>query len=172
MPPRARGRRAGDPTRCPTRPPAGRSAPRRAGDSPDPVAVVSADPSRRASKQVHIRLLRQCRPRALTGPQAPWQIPRMVTFNREGLAAVCRRHDVRILKIFGSAARGEDRPDSDVDFLVEFEGKKSLLDLAGLEIDLKEFLGRDVDVLTEPALSPYLRDRILASASVVYDREG
>ncbi len=96
----------------------------------------------------------------------------MVTFNREGLAAVCRRHDVRILKIFGSAARGEDRPDSDVDFLVEFEGKKASLDLAGLEIDLKEFLGREVDVLTEPALSPYLRDRILASASVVYDREG
>jgi len=96
----------------------------------------------------------------------------MVTFNQEGLAALCRRHDVRILKIFGSAARGEDRPDSDVDLLVEFEGKKSLLDLVGLEIDLREFFGRDVDVLTEPSLSPYLRDSILASASVVYDREG
>ena len=74
--------------------------------------------------------------------------------------------------IFGSAARGEDHPESDVDFIVEFEGDKSLFDLVGLQLDLEEFLGRDVDVLTEPALSPYLRDRILASASVVYDREG
>ena len=96
----------------------------------------------------------------------------MVTFSREGLAAVCRKHDVRILKIFGSAARGEDHPESDVDFIVEFEGDKSLFDLVGLQLDLEEFLGRDVDVLTEPALSPYLRDRILASASVVYAREG
>jgi len=96
----------------------------------------------------------------------------MVTFSEEGLAAVCRRHDVRILKIFGSAARGEDRPDSDVDFLVEFEGKKSLFDLVGLQLDLEAFLGRDVDVLTERSISPYLRERILASASVVYAREG
>jgi len=96
----------------------------------------------------------------------------MVTFSREGLAAVCRRHDVRILKIFGSAARSEDHPGSDIDFIVEFEGDKSLFDLVGLQLDLEEFLGRDVDVLTEPALSPYLRDRILASASVVYVREG
>lgn len=96
----------------------------------------------------------------------------MVSFSQEGLAAVCRRHDVRVLKIFGSAARGEDRPDSDVDFIVEFDGDKSLFDLVGLQLDLEEFLDRDVDVLTEPALSPYLRDRILASASVVYARQG
>lgn len=96
----------------------------------------------------------------------------MVTFNKEGLAAVCRRHDVRILKVFGSAARGEDRPDSDVDFLVEFDGRKSLFDLVGLQLDLEEFLGREVDVLTEPSISPYLRDRILATASVIYAREG
>jgi hypothetical protein len=96
----------------------------------------------------------------------------MVKLNQEGLAAICRRHDVRVLKIFGSAARGEERPESDVDVLVEFEGRKSLFDLVGLQLDLEEVLGRDVDVLTEPSLSPYLRDRILASASVVYAREG
>jgi len=96
----------------------------------------------------------------------------MVTFSHEGLAAVCRRHDVRVLKIFGSAARGEDGPDSDVDFLVEFVGDKSLFDLVGLQLDLAELLGREVDLLTEPAISPYLRDRVLASAAVVYDREG
>lgn len=96
----------------------------------------------------------------------------MVTFSHEGLAAVCRRHDVRVLKVFGSAARGEDGPDSDIDFLVEFVGDKSLFDLVGLQLDLAELLGRKVDLLTVPAISPYLRDRILASAAVVYDREG
>ena len=96
----------------------------------------------------------------------------MVKINHETLEAVCRKHDVRQLRIFGSAARGEERPDSDVDFLVEFESRKSLFDLVGLQLDLEELLQRPVDVLTEPSLSPYLRDRILASASVVYDRQG
>lgn len=99
-------------------------------------------------------------------------IPAMVQINEARLAELCKKHDVRVLKLFGSAARGEDRQDSDVDFLVEFDGDKSLFDLIGLELELKEFLGRDVDLLTEPALSPYLRDRILASASVIYERTG
>lgn len=97
---------------------------------------------------------------------------RMVQINEAGLAELCERHDVRVLRIFGSAARGEDRPDSDVDLIVEFDGEKSLFDLIGLELELKDFLGREVDLLTEPAISRYLRDRILASASVIYAREG
>jgi hypothetical protein len=96
----------------------------------------------------------------------------MVQINQAGLAALCKKHEVRVLKIFGSAARGEERPDSDIDLIVEFEGEKSLFDLIGLEIELRDLLGRDVDLLTEPAISPYLRERILASASVIYEREG
>jgi len=96
----------------------------------------------------------------------------MVQINEARLADICRKHDVRVLKIFGSASRGEDRPDSDVDLIVEFDGDKSLFDLIGLELELEEFLGRTVDLLTEPSISPYLRDRILASASVIYDRAG
>jgi predicted nucleotidyltransferase len=96
----------------------------------------------------------------------------MVKINDAGLAELCRKHQVRVLKLFGSAARGEDRPDSDVDLLVEFDGDKSLFDLIGLELELEQLLGRDVDLLTEPSLSPYLRERILASASVIYVREG
>ncbi|MGB1658548.1 MAG: type VII toxin-antitoxin system MntA family adenylyltransferase antitoxin [Longimicrobiales bacterium] len=96
----------------------------------------------------------------------------MVQINEDALAEICARHDVRVLKIFGSASRGEDRPDSDVDFLVEFEGVKSLFDLIGLELELKDFLGREVDLLTLPSISPYLRDRIVAEARVVYDRAG
>ena len=96
----------------------------------------------------------------------------MVQINEARLAELCKKHDVRVLKLFGSASRGDERPDSDIDLLVEFEGDKSLFDLIGLELELEEFLGRDVDLLTEPALSPYLRDRILASASVIYERTG
>ncbi|MDZ7778675.1 MAG: nucleotidyltransferase family protein [Gemmatimonadota bacterium] len=96
----------------------------------------------------------------------------MVQINEARLAELCKKHDVRVLKLFGSAVRGDDRPDSDIDLLVEFEGDKSLFDLIGLELELEEFLGRDVDLLTEPALSPYLRDRILASTSVIYERTG
>jgi uncharacterized protein len=96
----------------------------------------------------------------------------MVQINQRLLAELCRKHDVRELKLFGSAARGEDTPASDIDLLVEFEGRKSLFDLIGLELEVTEFLGRRVDFLTEPSLSPYLRDRILASASVIYERTG
>ena len=53
----------------------------------------------------------------------------MVQINEPLLAELCRKHDVRVLKLFGSAARGEDTPASDIDLLVEFEGRKSLFDL-------------------------------------------
>ncbi len=96
----------------------------------------------------------------------------MVTFDTERLAAICAKHDVRSLKLFGSVLRGEDTPDSDIDFLVEFEGEKSLFDLVGLEEELEVFLGRDVDVLTAPSLSRYIRDEVLQAARPVYVREG
>jgi hypothetical protein len=63
--------------------------------------------------------------------------------------------------------RGEQKEDSDLDVLVEFEGKKSLLDLAGLKIKLEEVLGRRVDVLTYNSLHPLLRDRILQEQKVI-----
>ena len=96
----------------------------------------------------------------------------MVQINHQRLAALCEKHDVRVLKLFGSAARGEDRFDSDIDLIVEFDGRKSLFDLIELESALQELFGRPVDLLTERSISPYLRDRILSSASVIYDRTG
>jgi hypothetical protein len=63
--------------------------------------------------------------------------------------------------IFGSVARGEATAGSDVDFLVEFEKGRTLVDLSGLRLDLCEALGRDVDVATSGSLHPKLRDRIL-----------
>jgi hypothetical protein len=93
----------------------------------------------------------------------------MVQFEQSGLAAVCRRHDVTQLRIFGSASRGEAGPHSDIDLLVDFGSPKGFFELLRLEDDLKAFFGRRVDLVTEPGLSPYLREPILASASVIFD---
>lgn len=63
--------------------------------------------------------------------------------------------------IFGSVVRGEAGEDSDVDILVEFPKGKTLLDLVGLELELKDILKRDVDLLTYRSISPHLKDIIL-----------
>lgn len=92
-----------------------------------------------------------------------------VTFNRRVLAEVCRRNDVSRLFVFGSAARGEATETSDVDLIVEFSRRKSLLGLLRVERELSGALGRKADVMTEAALSPYLRERILREARVIYE---
>ena len=73
---------------------------------------------------------------------------------------LCRRNDVKTIGLFGSAARGEATEQSDVDMLVEFSRRKSLLDLVALERKISELFGKKVDLLTEAALSPYLREQI------------
>lgn len=73
-----------------------------------------------------------------------------------------RRRGVVRASVFGSVARGEETPGSDVDFLVEFEDGRTLLDLSGLRLDLSEILDRDVDVATPSSLHPELRDQILS----------
>ncbi len=80
---------------------------------------------------------------------------------RDAVIPVLRKYGVRRASLFGSVVRGEMSEDSDIDLLVEFEGRKSLLDLAGLKIELEEKLKRDVDVLTYKSLHPLLRERIL-----------
>lgn len=85
--------------------------------------------------------------------------------DRERLEEVCRRNDVEALLLFGSVARGEDTEQSDVDLLVRFSRRKSLLDLVRIEREFAEALGRKVDLLTEGSLSPYLRDQIIGEAT-------
>ena len=80
---------------------------------------------------------------------------------------VLRRYDVRKAAIFGSFVKGEERKDSDIDILIEFKGEKSLLDLAGLKIELQEILKRKVDVLTYNSLHPLLKDKILQEQKVI-----
>ncbi len=68
------------------------------------------------------------------------------------------------MRIFGSVARGEADSESDIDFLVNMEPGRSLLDLCGLLIDLEELLGRKVDVVTEKGLRDRIRERVLKEA--------
>ena len=68
------------------------------------------------------------------------------------------------VRVFGSVARGEAGPDSDIDLLVELEPGRSLLDLGGLLMDLQDLLGRRVHVVTEGALHWYIKDRVLSEA--------
>jgi len=75
---------------------------------------------------------------------------------------VLRKHGVRRASLFGSISRGEETEKSDIDILVEFEGRKSLLDLTELKIELEEKLKRRVDVLTYKSIHPLLRERILS----------
>jgi len=86
---------------------------------------------------------------------------------KKTLIEVLKKHDVRKAALFGSIVRGEDTEESDIDLLIEFEGRKSLLDLAGLKLDLQELLRRKVDVLTYKSLHPLLKERILSEQEVI-----
>lgn len=81
---------------------------------------------------------------------------------RDRIIGILMRNGVKRAALFGSVARGEMTEASDIDLLVEFEGRKSLLDIAGLKLELEDALGRRVDLLTYRSLHPLLRDRILA----------
>jgi len=72
-------------------------------------------------------------------------------------------HGARDIRVFGSVARGDNRDDSDVDFLVNLEPNRSLFDLAGLAEDLRDLLGVRVDVITPESLR-YIRDSVLSEA--------
>jgi predicted nucleotidyltransferase len=74
-----------------------------------------------------------------------------------------------MIGLFGSTARGEDTASSDIDLLVRLSKPKSLLSLVKLERTLSEAIGRKVDLLTESAISPYLKERILKEIKVLYE---
>lgn len=88
----------------------------------------------------------------------------LLSQRRQAILEIAIAYGARSVKIFGSAARGEAGPGSDVDLLVEFEPGYSLLDLVAIKQDLEDLLGCPVDVVTEKALSPYLREQILQEA--------
>jgi predicted nucleotidyltransferase len=95
---------------------------------------------------------------------------RLLPYDKEALARLCRRHRIRRLALFGSVVRGTGRPDSDVDFLVEFEpdAVPGLLGLAEIEAELSALLGRPVDLRTANELSPHFRQAVERAAEVEF----
>lgn len=90
------------------------------------------------------------------------------------LADFCQRHHIRKLSLFGSVLREDFCPDSDVDFLVEFEPDHTpgLIRLAGMELELSDLIQRNADLRTPNDLSRYFRNDVLQTAIVQYDQTG
>jgi predicted nucleotidyltransferase len=88
----------------------------------------------------------------------------LLSTHRDEILAIAERYGARNVRVFGSVARGEADDASDIDFLVDMETGRSLFDLGGLLVDLRELLGRDVDVVTVRGLKERIRERVLAEA--------
>lgn len=83
---------------------------------------------------------------------------------RDDILSIAAKHGASNVRVFGSVARGEDRPDSDVDLLVDVETTTSSWFPAGLILDLEQILGREVEIVTEKGLNPHLREHVLREA--------
>lgn len=88
----------------------------------------------------------------------------LLQHKREDILRVAAEHGAYNIRVFGSAARGEAGPESDIDLLVDLEAGRSLLDHVALIQHLEKVLGRRVDVVTEQALHWYIRDRVVQEA--------
>ncbi len=96
--------------------------------------------------------------------------PQDLVADRGALVALCRRHGIRRLALFGSVLRGDASPDSDVDVLVEFEpGRTPGLRFIVIQDELSLLLGHRVDLNTPGFLSPHFRDRIVREALPLYE---
>ncbi len=87
-------------------------------------------------------------------------------FNK--IAQILKEQGATKVAVFGSYARGEERPESDIDVIVEFSERKSLLELVKIERELCETLGIKVDLLTEKSISPYLIDTVRQQMEVIH----
>lgn len=83
---------------------------------------------------------------------------------KEDIRRIAAKHGAYNVRVFGSVVRGEAGPESDIDLLIERGSTTSSWFPAGLVLDLEELLGRRVEVVTEKALNPYLRERVLREA--------
>ncbi len=91
-------------------------------------------------------------------------ISKIIKEKRRQVLQIAASHGARNIQVFGSLARGEAGPASDLDILVQLDPDRSLLDLIAIKQDLEDLLGCQVDVVTKAAISPYIRDQILKEA--------
>ena len=83
---------------------------------------------------------------------------------REQIMKVAQKHGASNIRVFGSISRGEERPESDIDLLVDFEADRSLFDLVRLKLELEELLGHEVDLVTEKAMHRLIASRVIKEA--------
>lgn len=88
----------------------------------------------------------------------------LIEEKRDEIVSIAARHGAKNVRLFGSVVRGEDRPDSDVDLLVDVGPTTSSWFPAGLVLDIEEVLGRPVEIVTEKGLNPLLREHVLQEA--------
>ena|SRR5512138_3116314 len=92
-----------------------------------------------------------------------------IHFPSDRIADFCRQHGIVRLSLFGSILRDDFGPGSDIDVLIEFEGSTpSLLDLGGMQVELSEMLGRNVDLKTWGFMSDSIRRRVLQERQIQY----
>jgi uncharacterized protein len=97
-------------------------------------------------------------------PQALITGAELLESQRDEIRRIAALHGVSNIRVFGSVARRQDSSGSDIDLLVDLEHGRSLLDLIAVKQDLEDLLGREIDLITERSVSPYLRESVLASA--------
>lgn len=91
-------------------------------------------------------------------------LSQLIKLKRRSVLEIAQQHGARNIRLFGSVARGETTETSDLDLLIDMEPGRNLLDLIAIKQDLEDLLGCKVDVVTEAAISPYLRDKVLHEA--------
>ena len=94
----------------------------------------------------------------------PMNLSQLLQQKRQQVLEIAQGHGARNVRLFGSVARGEATATSDLDLLIEMTPERTLLDVIAIKQDLEELLGCKVDVVTEAAISPYLRDKVLHEA--------
>lgn len=87
-----------------------------------------------------------------------------VIHNKEEILSIAKRRGAKNIRLFGSVSRHEAGPDSDIDFLIDLEPQRSLLDVGGFAMDLQKLLNHKVDVVTEAGLRPKIRPHVLKDA--------
>lgn len=92
------------------------------------------------------------------------RVDELLKEKRADILRLAQEHGAHNVRIFGSVTRGEADEQSDIDFLVDMEPGRSLLDMGGLLMDLRDLLGREVDVVTARGLKPRIRERVLREA--------
>ncbi len=133
------------------------------------LTILDGDAVGATMRPVEVAAVREPAARVYVAPPEPTPML-LERVDPEALAAICRRHHVRWLAVFGSHARGDARPDSDIDVVVDFDpGMTPGFGIVRVAEALRPvFGGRRVDLVTRPGLAPRLRDGILASARSLY----